>query len=77
MTAASALPRAYDPGPAADWQRRVARAFSRAAPDYARLGLTEAPVIVHASSEPFLEWDDLRRLDRMREIVHIDPATGA
>jgi dipeptidyl aminopeptidase/acylaminoacyl peptidase len=39
--------------------------------------LTEAPVIVHASSEPFLEWDDLRRLDRMREIVHIDPATGA
>ncbi|WP_373182987.1 methyltransferase domain-containing protein [Halomonas campaniensis] len=37
MTAASALPRAHDPAPAADWQRRVARAFSRAAPDYARL----------------------------------------
>ncbi|MGM0692590.1 MAG: methyltransferase domain-containing protein [Pseudomonadota bacterium] len=37
MTAADTLPRAHGPAPAADWQRRVARAFSRAAPRYARL----------------------------------------
>lgn len=37
MTAATALSHAHDPAPSADWRRRVARAFSRAAPRYERL----------------------------------------
>jgi malonyl-CoA O-methyltransferase len=37
MTASPGLFRTTDPAPPGDWQRRVARAFSRAADDYARL----------------------------------------
>ena len=39
--------------------------------------LTEGPVIVHKSSEPFLEWDLLNRSTRTRTIARLDPATGA
>ena len=39
--------------------------------------LTEGPVIVHKSSDPFLEWDLLNRSTRTRAIVKLDPATGA
>jgi len=38
--------------------------------------LTQGPVIVHGSKEPFLEWDALRRSSRRRTIVELDPATG-
>ncbi len=36
----------------------------------------EGPVVVHTSSEPFLEWDTLRRADRTRRLAALDPATG-
>jgi dipeptidyl aminopeptidase/acylaminoacyl peptidase len=39
--------------------------------------LTEGPIIVHRSSEPFLEWDQLGRQANRRSIVAIDAATGA
>jgi dipeptidyl aminopeptidase/acylaminoacyl peptidase len=39
--------------------------------------LTEGPVIVHKSSDPFLEWDLLNRSTRTRSIARLDPATGA
>jgi dipeptidyl aminopeptidase/acylaminoacyl peptidase len=39
--------------------------------------VTEGPIVVHRSSEPFLEWDALRRNDRNRAIALVDPATGA
>ena len=39
--------------------------------------LTEGPVIVHKSSDPFLEWDLLGRSARTRSIAMLDPKTGA
>ena len=39
--------------------------------------LTRGPVIVHSSKEPFLEWDEMNRLNRWRNVVEIDVATGA
>jgi dipeptidyl aminopeptidase/acylaminoacyl peptidase len=39
--------------------------------------LTRGPVIVHSSKEPFLEWDEMNRLNRWRNVVDIDVATGA
>jgi dipeptidyl aminopeptidase/acylaminoacyl peptidase len=39
--------------------------------------LTEGPVIVHKSSDPFLEWDSLRRNTRTRAIATLDPQSGA
>ena len=41
------------------------------------LALTEGPVVVHKSSEPFLEWDLLQRNARSRSVASLDPATGA
>jgi dipeptidyl aminopeptidase/acylaminoacyl peptidase len=38
--------------------------------------LTDGPIIVHKSSEPFLEWDLLGRQARTRSIAAIDVATG-
>jgi dipeptidyl aminopeptidase/acylaminoacyl peptidase len=39
--------------------------------------LTEGPVIVHRSSDPFLEWDLLQRSTRSRSLATLDPRTGA
>ncbi len=39
--------------------------------------LTDGPIVVHSSKEPFLEWDALNRTSRWRTIVELDPATGA
>ena len=39
--------------------------------------LTNGPVIVHSSKEPFLEWDDLNRYVRWRAIAEVDVTTGA
>lgn len=36
----------------------------------------DGPVVVHSSAEPFLEWDALRREDRIRRLVALDPSTG-
>jgi dipeptidyl aminopeptidase/acylaminoacyl peptidase len=38
--------------------------------------ITDARVIVQQSKEPFLEWDALRRSDRLRSLAEIDPSTG-
>ncbi|MEX1128727.1 MAG: prolyl oligopeptidase family serine peptidase [Vicinamibacterales bacterium] len=39
--------------------------------------LTDGPVIVHTSAEPFLEWDLLNRSARTRSVAVLDPSTGA
>ena len=39
--------------------------------------LIEGPVVVHKSSDPFLEWDLLNRNSRSRSIASLDPKTGA
>ncbi len=38
--------------------------------------ITDARVIVQQSIEPFLEWDALRRSDRLRSLAELDPVTG-
>jgi dipeptidyl aminopeptidase/acylaminoacyl peptidase len=38
--------------------------------------LVDGPVVVHTSAEKFLEWDALRRGDRLRSLAEIDPGTG-
>ncbi len=38
--------------------------------------ITDARVIVQQSKEPFLEWDALRRSDRLRTLAELDPSTG-
>ncbi|HJR58219.1 MAG TPA: prolyl oligopeptidase family serine peptidase [Vicinamibacterales bacterium] len=39
--------------------------------------LIEGPIVVHRSSEPFLEWDLLNRSARTRTVAVLDPATGS
>ena len=39
--------------------------------------LTQGPIIVHTSKEPFLDWDDLSRANRWRIVSEIDATTGA
>lgn len=41
------------------------------------VALTDGPVIVHSSTEPFLDWDLLQRDARSRSLATLDPATGA
>ena len=38
--------------------------------------LTDGPIIVHSSKDPFLEWDDLGRTARWRSLAEVDVATG-
>jgi dipeptidyl aminopeptidase/acylaminoacyl peptidase len=38
--------------------------------------LMDGPIVVHSSTDSFLEWDALRRADRLRELVALDPRTG-
>jgi dipeptidyl aminopeptidase/acylaminoacyl peptidase len=38
--------------------------------------LIEGPVVVHSSKDDFLDWDALRRADRMRSLAELDPRTG-
>ena len=38
--------------------------------------LVDGPIVVHTSKETFLDWDALRRADRVRSIVELDPRTG-
>jgi dipeptidyl aminopeptidase/acylaminoacyl peptidase len=40
------------------------------------VALTEGPVIVHTSSDPFLDWDLLQRDTRSRSLATLDPRTG-
>jgi dipeptidyl aminopeptidase/acylaminoacyl peptidase len=39
--------------------------------------LVDGPIVVHSSKDEFLEWDGLRRAERLRELVALDPRTGA
>ena len=39
--------------------------------------LTRGPIIVHSAKEPFLEWDDMNRLNRWRSVADVDVTTGA
>ena len=38
--------------------------------------LTEGPIIVQSSKDPFLEWDDLGRAARWRSVAEVDVTTG-
>jgi dipeptidyl aminopeptidase/acylaminoacyl peptidase len=38
--------------------------------------VVDGPIFVHTSKEPFLDWDALRRTDRVKSLASIDPRTG-
>ena len=38
--------------------------------------LVDGPIVVHSSKDPLLDWDALRRSDRLRSVAALDPATG-
>jgi len=38
--------------------------------------LTDGPIVVHTSKDAFLDWDQLRRNDRLRSWAELDPQTG-
>ena len=38
--------------------------------------LVDGPIVVHSSKDSFLEWDALRRAERLRELVALDPRSG-
>jgi dipeptidyl aminopeptidase/acylaminoacyl peptidase len=38
--------------------------------------LTQGPVIVHSSKDPFLDWDGLQRASRTRSVAALDVTTG-
>jgi dipeptidyl aminopeptidase/acylaminoacyl peptidase len=39
--------------------------------------LTEGPIVVQSSKEPFLEWDAMGRENKWRNVAEVDVATGA
>ncbi len=39
--------------------------------------LTDGPIVVQSSKNPFLDWDALSRENRWRNVVEVDVATGA
>lgn len=49
------------------WRREAAERFRQE---------TKGPVVVHSSKEPFLAWDDLRRMSQIRSIAAFDTGTG-
>ena len=51
----------------AAWERDGAARFA---------ALTQGPIIVHSSKDPFLEWDALRRGLRRRVLAELNLATG-
>jgi dipeptidyl aminopeptidase/acylaminoacyl peptidase len=62
-----------------DGSRVIVALRSPAREDEARTrfkALTEGPIIVHSSKDPFLEWDDLSRAPRWRSLADIEVATG-
>jgi dipeptidyl aminopeptidase/acylaminoacyl peptidase len=38
--------------------------------------MVDGPIIVHTSKDAFLDWDALRRADRLRALVELDPRSG-
>jgi dipeptidyl aminopeptidase/acylaminoacyl peptidase len=50
-----------------EWRKRAAERFQLE---------TRGPVVVHSSKEPFLAWDDVRRLSQLRSIAAYNLTTG-
>ena len=50
-----------------EWQKKVQERFKYE---------TGGPVVVHSSKEPFLAWDDLRRMSALRSLVAYDIRSG-
>ena len=50
-----------------DWRKRARDTFAT---------MTSGPVFVQNSKDPFLAWDDMRRLGNVRSVVAIDAASG-
>jgi len=50
-----------------DWRKKAADRFKYE---------TEANVVVHSSKEPFLAWDDLRRMSSLRSLASYDVTSG-
>src|SRR5262245_2620503 len=50
-----------------EWKKKAAERFAYE---------TNAPVVVHSSKEPFLAWDDLRRMSAIRSLVAYDVKSG-
>jgi dipeptidyl aminopeptidase/acylaminoacyl peptidase len=38
--------------------------------------VVDGPIVVHTSKDSFLDWDSLRRADRLRSLAELDPRTG-
>jgi dipeptidyl aminopeptidase/acylaminoacyl peptidase len=38
--------------------------------------VVEGPIVVHTSKDALLDWDSLRRADRLRSVAELDPKTG-
>jgi dipeptidyl aminopeptidase/acylaminoacyl peptidase len=51
----------------ADWRKRARDAFAN---------ITGGPIIVQSSKEPFLAWDDLRRMAMRRSVGAVDAKSG-
>ncbi len=51
----------------ADWRKKARETFAN---------MTGGPVFVQSSLDPFLSWDDLRRMANVRSIVSFDPKTN-
>jgi dipeptidyl aminopeptidase/acylaminoacyl peptidase len=49
------------------WRKKAAEQFKYE---------TDAPVVVHSSKEPFLAWDDLRRMSVLRALASYDVRSG-
>ena len=52
----------------ADWRKKARETFTN---------MTTGPVFVQSSNDPFLAWDDLRRMGNHRSIAAVDTKTGA
>ncbi|MGA2259982.1 MAG: prolyl oligopeptidase family serine peptidase [Acidobacteriota bacterium] len=50
-----------------EWRKKAAEQFRYE---------TKGPVVVHSSKEPFLAWDDLRRVSQLRSVVAYNIASG-
>jgi len=52
---------------AEEWRKKAAERFQYE---------TAGPIVVHSSKEPFLAWDDLRRISNIRSLIAYDVSSG-
>lgn len=50
-----------------EWRKKARDVFTN---------MTVGPVFVQSSLDPFLAWDDIRRMGNVRSVVSLDPATN-